>query len=122
MARGINRKPRPALRATLLLLAVALFAACGSEGPADFRPGGAAPHSVDLSWTASASAAVTGYNVYRSSLPTGPFERLNSALVSGTTYTDAAVASGMTYYYVVTAVDSSGRESDASSPAEAMVP
>ena len=81
----------------------------------------AASHSVTLSWTASTSA-VSGYNVLRSAVNGGPYTQLNSALITGTTYTDTSVSATDTYYYVVTAVNSSGVASADSSQASAIVP
>jgi hypothetical protein len=78
-------------------------------------------HSVSLSWTASTSTVV-GYNVYRGTVSGGPYTLVNSSLVAGTTYTDLGIASGQTYYYVVTAVNSSGAESVYSNQASAAVP
>jgi hypothetical protein len=65
--------------------------------------------SVTLGWSASKSTSVVSYNVYRGTASGGPYNRIASA-VSTTSYTDT-VASGTTYYYVVTAVDGSGSES-----------
>jgi fibronectin type 3 domain-containing protein len=45
-----------------------------------------------------------------------------SAPVSSTTYTDRTVLAGGTYYYVVTAVDSSGNQSVYSKQAQAVIP
>ncbi len=78
-------------------------------------------HWVDLSWTASVSK-VAGYNVYRSNTSNGPYTKSNGSLVSSTTYSDPTVLSGLTYYYVTTAVDSVGRESSYSNQAVATVP
>lgn len=78
-------------------------------------------HSVSLSWTASTSTVV-GYNVYRTTVSGGPYTLVNPSLVAGTTYTDLGIASGQTYYYVVTAVNSSGSESVYSNQASASVP
>src|SRR5450755_3469877 len=78
-------------------------------------------HRVDLSWTASLSQ-VAGYNVYRSNTSNGPYTKSNGSLVSSTTYSDPTVLSGLTYYYVTTAVDSLGRESSYSNQAVATVP
>jgi hypothetical protein len=69
---------------------------------------------VTLAWTASASANVTGYNVYRATIPGGPYPpptKLNSALVTGSGYIDNTVTHGTAYYYVVTAVGANGLES-----------
>ncbi len=48
--------------------------------------------------------------------------KINSTLESSTAYTDSTVQSGTTYYYVVTAVDSSGSESNYSNQATAVIP
>src|SRR5579864_2897528 len=78
-------------------------------------------HDVNLSWSPS-SSAVAGYNVYRGTQAAGPFTRINSTLETATVYTDNSVASGNTYYYVTTAVNSSGVESGYSNLAQAVIP
>ena len=80
-----------------------------------------ASHSVDLSWTASPSPGVA-YNVYRGTVSGGPYVKLNSSTVPGTSYTDTTVTSGQTYFYVVTAVDSNNNESIYSNQVSAAVP
>jgi Abnormal spindle-like microcephaly-assoc'd, ASPM-SPD-2-Hydin len=79
-------------------------------------------HSVTLNWNASTSSGVVGYNMYRGMISGGPYNQINSALETGTTGTDSAVISGQTYYYVVTAVDSSSQESSYSNEAFAVIP
>jgi hypothetical protein len=66
--------------------------------------------SVSLAWSASPSAS-GGYNVYRSTT-SGAYTSANKIAsgVATTSYTDT-VATGTTYYYVVTAVDGSVNES-----------
>jgi Abnormal spindle-like microcephaly-assoc'd, ASPM-SPD-2-Hydin/Protein of unknown function (DUF1573) len=81
----------------------------------------AAAHSVSLAWVASTST-VSGYNVYRSTTSGSGYAKINSSLVAGLTYDDATVQSGTTYYYVATAVDSSGNESSDSNQATAVIP
>jgi len=76
---------------------------------------------VNLSWQPS-SSSVAGYNVYRGAQSAGPFTKINSSLETATVYTDNSVSSGQTYYYVTTAVDSSGVESSHSNVAQAIVP
>jgi hypothetical protein len=78
-------------------------------------------HSVALSWTASTST-VRGYNVYRSTVSGSGYTKLNSSLVAGPSYSDAAVQSGTTYFYVATAVDSGGDESANSNQVSAAIP
>jgi hypothetical protein len=77
--------------------------------------------SVALSWNPSTSTVI-GYNVYRGTQSGGPYSKLNSALLSGTSYTDASVQSSATYYYVSTAVNSSNVESAYSNQATAAIP
>jgi fibronectin type 3 domain-containing protein len=78
-------------------------------------------HTVSLNWTPSTSQ-VNGYNVYRGSTAGGPYARLNSSPDANTAYSDASVASAHTYYYVTTAVNSSGQESTYSNQVQVSVP
>jgi hypothetical protein len=82
---------------------------------------GAQPHSVSLTWSET-SSGVVGYNVYSSTQPSGPYSRLNSASVDTMAYTDNTVQSGQTYYYCVTALDSSGNESAFSTDVAVTIP
>lgn len=79
-------------------------------------------HSVSLSWVASVSPNIKGYNVYRSGSSGGPYALVSSSLVSGTTYVDSNVSSGDSYFYVTTAVDASNAESGYSNQTAAVVP
>jgi hypothetical protein len=78
-------------------------------------------HSVSLSWIASTST-VMGYNTYSSLVSGGPYTKVNSSLNSGMTYTDNSVQAGKTYYYVVTAVNSTNMESVFSGEVSALIP
>jgi hypothetical protein len=77
-------------------------------------------HSVALSWMSGAASGVS-YSLYRSTNIGGSYGLLSSA-IGGATYSDPSVQSGTTYYYVVTAVDSQGRESGYSNEIRAIVP
>ena len=79
-------------------------------------------HSVSLTWTASNSPSIAGYNVYRSTTNGGSYTQINSSLVATTSYTDTNVTAGQTYYYVTTAVDTSNNQSAYSTQAQATVP
>jgi hypothetical protein len=71
-------------------------------------------HSVNLSWTASTSTDVVGYNVYRglySNSACGTFSKINPVLNTPTLYTDSSVANATAYCYATTAVDTSNAES-----------
>jgi len=79
-------------------------------------------HSITLSWQPPAPGeSVTGYNIYRSTKPGGPYGIIASR-VPKPTYVDRNVESRTTYYYVVTTVDHSGRESKYSAEVRATVP
>src|SRR5580704_7438824 len=76
--------------------------------------GTAAPvYAINLSWSASTSSNVSGYNIYRAAYATacGSFSKVNSLLNTGTLYTDSAVVDGATYCYATTAVNSTNEES-----------
>ena len=79
-------------------------------------------HSVALGWNTSTSSGVVGYNIYRGTVSSGPYTRINSALDTTSYDTDSTVQGGKTYYDVVTAVDSAGAESGYSNPARAVIP
>ena len=84
---------------------------------------GATPvsHSVVLTWTPSTSTVI-GYNTYSSTVSGSSFVKLNSTPMATSSYTDTTVQSGKTYYYVVTAVDSSNNESSYSNQVSATIP
>jgi fibronectin type 3 domain-containing protein len=63
-----------------------------------------------------------GYNVYRGAAPGGPYTKLNASTDGGTSYADTSVQAGQIYYYVTTAVDQAGLESDFSNEVQAMIP
>ncbi|MGA8620625.1 MAG: hypothetical protein WB660_19130 [Candidatus Sulfotelmatobacter sp.] len=70
-------------------------------------------HAVNLSWNASTSPNISGYNVYRASYSNacGSLSKINSVLNTSTLYTDSAVTDGASYCYATTAVNSSNEES-----------
>lgn len=85
--------------------------------------GVAAPaYSVSLTWVASTSPNITGYNVYRRTGTTGSFTQINPVLNATTAYTDSSVTDGQTYYYQTTAVNSSNEESAPSTAVSAKIP
>jgi len=95
--------------------------ASGSPATVTLSGTGIVQHSVALAWNASTST-VAGYNVYRSTVSGGPYTKINPSLVVVLSYTDLTVQSGTTYFYVTTAVDSSGNESIYSNEASASIP
>jgi len=102
------------LRATLLFFALSVGLSC--------RPG--TPHSVTLTWQtpkASEGASIVGYNIYRWTSNDSRSVKI-AGRISGPPYEDHQVVSGQTYFYAVTAVDQSGRESRLSENTQAKVP
>ena len=88
--------------------------------------GAQSSHSVSLSWGASPDAGANPsltYNVYRAAsgcTGTPTFSKLNTASVSGTSFSDLSVSVGNTYCYEVTAV-LNGLESAPSNSAPAVI-
>jgi fibronectin type 3 domain-containing protein len=106
----------------MVLLAAPTQSGCASSSGVDVQPPKQPiSYTVTLDWVASTSP-VMGYNVYRGTASGGPYMLLNSSLVTATQYEDSMVLSGQTYYYVVTAVDSSNVESTYSNQASAKIP
>lgn len=81
-----------------------------------------AAHWATLNWVASTSSQVSGYNAYRATQSGGSYAKINTSLITATTYADYGVQSGQTYYYVVTAVNSSSLESVYSTQASTTIP
>jgi fibronectin type 3 domain-containing protein len=67
---------------------------------------------VLLDWNDNSESDLAGYNIYRSESPGTNYVKLNTALLTASDYTDIDIANGITYYYVVTAVDNASNESD----------
>jgi fibronectin type 3 domain-containing protein len=87
-----------------------------ASSPQTVSLSGTGGHDVVLTWTASPSAGVSGYYVYRGTAsgeesPTP----LNSTPDDAVTYTDSNVTAGQKYYYVVTAAGSNGTTQSAKS-------
>jgi fibronectin type 3 domain-containing protein len=82
----------------------------------------AVARTVSLSWNATASPNITGYNLYRATVAGGAFSKLNSSPLASTAYVDSGVTSGRIYYYVATAVDNNNQESPFSNQAIAAIP
>ncbi|MBC8031759.1 MAG: hypothetical protein H7Z16_16875 [Pyrinomonadaceae bacterium] len=104
-----------------------------SVSPRDlFRPSAptsitiaAAPGRLSLFFPANPELDVAGYNIYRSTdpdLPKDKWSKLNSALLTRTTFQDEKVESGEKYFYYLEAVDQVGNVSPASEVVSEIVP
>ncbi|GAI16523.1 unnamed protein product, partial [marine sediment metagenome] len=74
---------------------------------------------VSLGWNDNTEGDLDGYNVHRSQTTGGPYSQINGSLVATSNYTDSGLTGGVTYYYVVTAVDNGANESGNSNEASA---
>ena len=79
--------------------------------------------SVVLAWDPSPDPGIRGYKIYRTeNSGSFPSPALNgSTLVTGSTFTDSTGQAGRTYYYAVTAVSSTGLESNRSNTVQATI-
>jgi hypothetical protein len=71
-------------------------------------------HTVNLSWSASSSPDILGYNIYRAVYVSscGSYSKINgTTLDTVATYSDTSVTDGTNYCYATTAVNSSNEES-----------
>ncbi len=69
---------------------------------------------VNLTWVKVIADDLVGYNVYRSNLPTGVYEKLNKTILKTETFSD--LDGRMDYYYRVSSFDTSSNESDKTLP------
>ncbi len=78
------------------------------------------PGTVELSWLGLSDERSVGVNIYRSTSSGGPYQKINPSIVTDTSYTDAAVTQGTTYYYITRDVTASLEESPDSSEISAV--
>ena len=70
---------------------------------------------LDLAWDANAEGDLDNYNVYRSTTSGGSYDLVSSPTTNS--YSDVGLTTSTTYYYIVSAVDVSGNEGEASDEA-----
>jgi hypothetical protein len=106
--------------------AMLLFASDASNSPNEqvvtLRVVGPVQHKVQLSWNASNSKHILGYNIYRGNRSGGPYQKINDVLDPNTRFTDLTVSAGHKYYYVATAVNWMKRESTHSKQIQVVIP
>jgi fibronectin type 3 domain-containing protein len=76
---------------------------------------------VFLTWNENKESDLDGYHVYRSTTSGKDYERLTEKPLVRTTFSDEAVKTDATYYYVIRAVDKAGNESARSVEKKAFV-
>jgi hypothetical protein len=67
--------------------------------------------TVFLSWNDNQDPVI-GYNIYRTTIPHLNYEKVNSSPLAQTSYIDSNLDADTSYFYVITAVDSLGNESN----------
>ena len=77
--------------------------------------------TVNLTWTpfSETGFVLAGYNVYRRTTYGSEYTKITAVPVNVPSYRDAGLTNGITYYYVVTAVSSTGSETPYSPEVEA---
>jgi hypothetical protein len=76
---------------------------------------------IDLDWSNNTEGDLLCYTVYRGATSGGPYN-LVAGNVAVSAYSDTGLAESTTYYYVVTATDTTGNESARSNQAGATTP
>jgi hypothetical protein len=70
-----------------------------------------------ITWNANSEPDLAGYLVYRSTTPGGPYSKITANLLIKPLLGDKGLTNGVTYYYVITALDVLNNESPPSSQA-----
>jgi fibronectin type 3 domain-containing protein len=76
---------------------------------------------IFLTWNENKERDLAGYHVYRSKKSGKEYERMTDKPLGRTTFSDETVKAGTTYYYIITAADLSGNESQGSMEKKAFV-
>lgn len=74
-----------------------------------------------IKWTASVELDVIGYNVYMSNSSTNNYFRVNTSIITGTSFTVTNLINGTTNYFYVTAVDAYTNMPNNESPPSSVV-
>jgi hypothetical protein len=80
----------------------------------------AGPNAVQLSWERNRETDLAAYRIYRASA-NGGFTKIAESPTAAS-YRDAAISTGQTYRYQITAIDRKGNESPKSSQIEILIP
>ncbi len=83
------------------------------------------PGRLSVFWAANPETDIAGYTIYRSTDPNQPknnWTKLNTSLITRTSFQDDRVESGKKYYYYLTATDNAGNVSNPSGAESETVP
>ena len=79
-------------------------------------------NKVLVSWKKSSDPAVVGYVIHRNHTGREPWTQIKVVSPDSTSYVDVDVYPGLAYFYSITAVNSSGKQSEILMPANIVVP
>jgi hypothetical protein len=107
-----------ALITTLVLVVGGPVSAAAPRASTAQPPEGRPGQPIVVRWSTETEVGTAGFNVYRASNQDGPWEKINSRLIPGSTdplrggsyvYTDTNVIAGVTYWYELEEVELGGR-------------
>jgi fibronectin type 3 domain-containing protein len=67
--------------------------------------------TASLTWSPVSASDLAGYNLYRGTATGGPYTKVNTSVIGGTSFNDTGLTNGTTYFYVVRSIDTTGNES-----------
>ena len=67
--------------------------------------------SVFINWQ-QGDSSIKGYNIYRTTIPHTNYKKLNSSPITGNSFSDMGLDTGSRYFYILTALNQSGEESN----------
>ncbi len=111
---------------TVILLSVAVFVVgCGSDSvapnssqeapllpPQHVMTARNESGQVLLAWDANTQSNLAGYNIYRSVFNANTFTKINTSVLTATSYTDVTALANTTYEYRVVSVSNTNTESN----------
>jgi len=77
-------------------------------------------HKVKFAWIKNKELDLAGYNIYRSETTNGAFTKINTSVISDTSFIDENMVTGKYYYYKVKAVDNNQTEGNESATIRSM--
>jgi len=116
--------PRPIVsyyRLFLICILLLVAPACSSSGPTQTSETAATSKIATLSWDAVSHPDLQGYKIYMATVTGGYGAPISTVSKDDTRYTVTGLETGVTYFFVVTAYNSSGVESSFSNEVSTII-